>query len=151
MNDRQILPGTREIDFGELPTTLGASPFPGVATVPQGPRNDLASIRMQFPFVPIMPYPAPAAGVILAAGAAQDIVFPQGTCVFILSGNGDYYASVQGAAELPTAANVGQNKSVFRPEFAWFYTQAKSISVIAPNANTYVQALCYIPTQLPSY
>jgi hypothetical protein len=137
------------IDLGELPTTMGALSYPNQPTTPLGPRNDLLDLRSQFPFVPIMPWPVGVIGVIAGPTAPSDMVFPDGTVAFILSGNGDYYASMQGPAEIPTVANLQQNKSIFRPEFSWFYTKSNRISIIAPNANTHVQALCVIPSRMP--
>jgi hypothetical protein len=140
-----------EKDLGPVPTETGVSPYPNVIAPPQGPRTDLAMLRQQFPFVPIMPFPSQIVGVLLAAGVAQDLRFPPGTAVFILSGSGDYFVSMQGNAAIPTAANIESNASIFRPEFSWFFTKSSGVSVIAPNANTYVQAACYIPTDLPSF
>jgi hypothetical protein len=137
-------------DIGPLPTDIGVMPAPGVVAPPQGPRTDLQALRQQFPFVPIMPFPSIITGVVLAAGVAQEIKFPTSGCVFILSGSGDYFASLQGNATIPSAADASPG-SIYRPEFSWFYTLASGISVIAPNANTYVQAAIYVPADLPSF
>ncbi len=135
--------------IGEVPEETAIAPFDTIIT-PNGPITSLMQLRNEFPFVPIMPYPNLMAGVVLAAGVAQDLNFPDGTQLFILSSNADFYACIHGSAELPTAANVQNNRSVFKPDYCWFYANARNISVIAPNANTFVQALCYAPTKLPS-
>lgn len=140
-----------ERDIGPVPTDTGLMPWPNVIAPPQGPRTDLASLRQQYPFVPIMPFPSIVRGVVLDANVAQDIQFPTGGCVFILAANGDFYANMQGRATIPAIANTNDNGSIFAPTFSWFFTKSNMLSVIAPNANTYVQACIYVPTDLPNF
>lgn len=138
-------------DVGPLPTELGVTPYPGVVQTPLGPRNDLLALQQAFPNIPIIPYPVSVVGVLLAANVAQEIAFPSGTCLFRLHGAGNWFASLQGNAEIVSAGNVGASKSVYKPDHTYFFTMASSISVISPDANTYVQAMCWTPSQLPAY
>ena len=137
------------VPLGEIPEETAIVPF-GQAFTPNSPVNMLHQLRGEYPFVPIMPFPSQVVNLVLTVGVARDMIFPEGTSLFILSANADFYACSHGNAEIPTLANEQTNKSIFRPEFCWFYANQRSLSLIAPASNTFVQALCYVSTRLPN-
>lgn len=103
----------------------------------------LMALRAQNPFIHVMPFPNEVVALALQANVPTDINLPEGTKMVRFSGNGDYYVSRKGNAELPTAQNPGGG-SVYKPEGAYYYTEEiKQFSVIAQNAcNLTVQ--CFI-------
>lgn len=122
----------------------------GRLQTPQGPMNTLQSLRIMFPFIPIMPFPDIMRSVVLVANVAQELVIPDMCQVIILRGSTDYYVSHLGRAEVPVDATA---MSLYRPDGIAFYVGGKkSLSVITPSATgCIVTILGYIPPELPQY
>lgn len=131
-----------------------AAPDGSTLYTPRGPINDLMSLRQRFPFLPILPLMGEGVAVFLAAGVAQDLQIPDGASLMCIRGNNDFYISVHGNAEVPTATNAvpgpSQTKSFYAPQgFLYFVGGLSNFSVVAPNANTIVTACFYSPDQMP--
>lgn len=104
----------------------------------------LMAIRAQLPFVSIMPLPNSSVSVQLAANAAQDITFPEGTKVVMFQGDGTYYVSRNGQAQIPNSTTPDGSGSIMNPEYTFFYVEEiKSVSVIAP-AQTHLTVHCFM-------
>jgi len=119
-------------------------PFPNIAPMqPNNPSDDMLSIREQFPFLPILPFPRIVRTYFLAtANTAQDIDLSQFVIV-AFRGNGDYYLCMDGAAVVPTAG-IPATSSIYKPEGNFFYAgNMQSCSIVAPNANCIVTAYGY--------
>jgi hypothetical protein len=140
-----------EIDLGPLGPEFALTPSPTSIATPQGARTDLAAMLRDFPNLEIAPFPHCAVVALLTANQARELVFPNGTALFRLSSNGNFYACASGNAEIPTAGNEFSNRSIWRPVDQFFFTMANSISIITADANVVVQAACWLPTQFPSY
>lgn len=114
----------------------------------QGPNADLASLRLQFPFLQIIPFPPRAVSVKLTvASQAYNIDIPDGTSLIKMKGNGDYYVSQNGNAEVPFETPGGsiQSQSIYKPEEYLLYVGGiRQLSVISPFANTIVTVLCFM-------
>lgn len=118
-----------------------------VAT-PQGPRNQLMHLRAMFPYLPIMPFPPQSVSIALTQNVAYDVNVPDGSCVMLLDGNNDFYASLHGRAETPGVD--GLSKSLYKPvRYPFYVGNVRQFSIIAPNANTIVTAMFYIYDELP--
>jgi hypothetical protein len=152
------------IGTGGAPLVLGdvneesalTAPDRSTNLTPQGPVNNLMSLRAQFPFLPILPLPTAYESVHLAANTAEDIAIPSGASLMLLRGNADYYVATNGNAEVPsatnTAGNAGSNraKSFYAPQGILLYVSGvNSISVISPDADTIVTACFWSPDQMP--
>ena len=138
-----------EAPHGRLPDNMGVEQQ-GFNISVLSPRNVLASIRAQFPFLPIIPFPSEVKTLFLpVAGTAADLYFPDGAAVAMFRGNQNYLMSLHGNAQVPTAALTGQgefdtaaSKSFFAPEGVPFFIHGvKSASFVSDMANTYVTAI----------
>lgn len=158
--DHKISPHPGTLDLTTVDNNAGVH-VQGIGDVtPQGPNNDLAFLRSRFPFLPIMPFPNNVAGVFLPVALTPDeIQFPDGTTLVLFRGSNDYFVSLHGNAEVPSAANAPSAKSgglrtvksIYKPEGFFFYVgNVKTVSVVAPNANTFVTVLCYSTNNWPS-
>lgn len=117
---------------------------------PQGPRNLLMQMRAMFPNLPILPIPGKVSSIYLTANFARDIAIPDGSVLAILFGNGGYYMSAQGNAELPTTANEFMSSSMYAPEgYAFFVGGKRALSFISATTGTIVSMLTYSFTELP--
>lgn len=156
-----LSPGAGQLDLSTVTEMAGIHQFGMPEIVPQGPNNDLAHLRSRFPFVPIIPIMGQYASVFLPiSGVADELELPPGTTAIMFSASNDYYISLQGNAELPTAANIPARKtgnpitfrSFYKPSngILWYCGNIKHISCIAPNNNTFVGAMCYITNDWPT-
>ena len=92
----------------------------------------LMALRTQNPFISIMPFPNESVGLALSAGVAQDINLPEGTKMVMFSGNGEYYVSRKGIAQVPTL-NDPFTGSIMNPEFSFMYVEEiRQLSAVAP-------------------
>jgi hypothetical protein len=156
MNREKEIPGLNIVDQADLGIGYGADQIPPEFYDPGkvnpnfqapslNPVTDLMELRYEFPFLPIMPFPASLSTVVLAANTAQDLPIIDGATVAMFFGSGDFYLSKLGNAEVPSSVNVANAQSIYKPTgFLWYVRGLRSVSVIAPNADTVVQALCYI-------
>lgn len=133
-------------------------PSTGQSFTPQGVINNLARFRMDFPFVPIIPFPNTVRTVALIQNAAKDVRIPDGVVAVMFKGSGNYYVSNNGNAEVPVAAqdnDSGSNFgcSLFKPENFMFYTGGiRTLSVITPDAGGCVVTIMgYAPSEMPRY
>jgi hypothetical protein len=137
---------------------------PGLQRVPsQGVRNDLAWLRMVFPFVPIMPFPDDVVSVVLTtASVAYDMNLPDGTVIVNFDADGpDWWISNYGRAAIPnvnsTPTSGGDwinayngSAMVHPPNTQYFYTGSmRQISLVSATAGRIVQARCWIPPGRP--
>lgn len=107
----------------------------------QGPHNDLIAMRIQFPYLEIVPFPARAKSILCSANVARDLELPDGTVAIVIRGNDDYFVSMNGNADIPTTDNDSQ--SVYKPEGYMIYVgNVHSMSVIAAQ-DTIVSVMCY--------
>jgi hypothetical protein len=131
-------PGFAEMD---LPPDL---PAPG-----RWLAAELMRARSNLPFVPLMPFPAWARTVILAANVAQDIVLPDDAAFirFACQSGVDFYASLQGNAEVALAGTVDNPTivervtSILNPHNGapiYYVRNQKTISVASPTLNCVV-------------
>ena len=117
---------------------------------PHSPSNMLLSIRTAFPHLPILPIPTNVVSVSLVAGIAKDIAIKDGAIMCIFLGDGGYYVSANGNAEIPSVVNEGTAQSMYAPEgFAFFCDGKKSFSCISANTGTIVTLLFYSQNDLP--
>ena len=107
---------------------------------PQGAANVLMEIRRNFPFLEIMPFPPVVKTVHLDPGVPKEIAIPNGMALCRFSGDGGYFVCIAGNAEIPlTSAGANdatsvdsQSKSIYKPEWNFFYLQGKSsVSMIS--------------------
>ena len=147
--------------IGEVEETAAiAAPDNSMLITPQGPKNDLMSLRAQYPFLPIMPMPAKVVPLVLTtANLAYNMRIPSGAVLMYMRGNSDYFVSLQGNAEIPSTANtagVGNTgvgidcQSFYAPQGWLFYVnQLKELSFNSPNAGTIVTCSFWFPDQYP--
>lgn len=137
------------------------SPDRSTLLTPQGPQNDLASLRCRFPFLAILPIPTTAASVLLTANPTIAGLFqgemniPDGMVLGMFNANGTVFVSRNGAAEVPTAVSAGQSlgfgqaSSFMLFNGSVFYVGGiRSLSFAGPVASI-VTAMLYAPDQLP--
>lgn len=111
--------------------------------VDQGPVDNLIALRLQFPFMEILPFPARVVSVALNANTPTDVNIPDGTVGIVLRGNGDYFISLNGGAAIPTIGGP-DTQSIYKPEGYVMYVGGRhQLSVVAPNAGTVVSFMCY--------
>lgn len=154
-----LSPAPGMMDVSTVTEMAGIAQINEPEMVPQGPNNDLAMLRSRFPFVPILPMQGQLAAIFLpTALLADELVFPDGTTMVLFKGNNDYYISMHGKAEVPTVitnpagvtGGAQTSRSFFKPEGFLFYVgNIKSLSIVAPNNNTIITALCYCTNQWP--
>jgi hypothetical protein len=134
----------------------------GKLHTPQGPLNDLMSLRRDFPFLPIMPFPALARSMFLTnAGQAVDFRLPNGAALAYFKGNNPWFMSIHGAATVPSATNAqsptnyatdtgNENSSFMSPEGVWWYVRGvQTVSMVSAVAGAIVTGLFYIPSEWP--
>lgn len=113
----------------------------------QSAADNLRALRLQFPFLEVIPVPARAVSVSLAANTPTEVVIPDGMVAIIMRGNADYYVSFNGAAGIPVAIGNNQSldtQSIYKPEgYLMYVGNKRAFSVIAPNAGTIVTFMCY--------
>lgn len=94
----------------------------------------LAALRAQNPFVSILPFPDMVKNVSLTANVPQDVTFDSGVKMVRFSGNGEYYVSRRGNAQIPDGL-IQDSGSVMNPEDAFYYVEdIQQVSIVAPNA-----------------
>lgn len=94
----------------------------------------LMAIRAQMPFIPIMPFPNESLAYKLTANKPQDVQLPAGTKIIMFSGNGEYFVTRKGNAQVPTGVHdVDGSGALMNPEFCFFYVEeVNQLSVVAP-------------------
>lgn len=94
----------------------------------------LMAIRAQMPFIPIMPLPTESLAFKLDAGKPIDINFPSGTKIVMFSGNGEYFITRKGQAQVPTGRHdIDGSGALMNPEFCFFYVEEiGGVSAVAP-------------------
>lgn len=125
----------------------GIAPMPGGPVIPvQNIESDLAWLRGELPFIPVMKFPTTVVSIFLPlAGTAADLIVPDGTVLGLFRGNLEYYVNAQGRAAVPSATSGEGN--LYKPEHAWFYIGGhKQFSVVGTANNTFVQLVCLSPT-----
>jgi len=143
--DPAILGGTVGDLTEQLASALGANRSALEGRI----KNDrLNGLRAQVPFTTIVPLPDTVVTGVLAANTPQDFRIPSACQMVRFKGNGDYYVSANGNAQVPLAtdtANQNFNSAMYKPEeFFYFVGEAQSVSIVAPNANTIVTMQCFI-------
>lgn len=116
---------------------------PGFAPVQvQNIEADLMIVRAEMPFLPIMRWPtATRTAFMAAANSPADILIPSGAVLVKLSGPGDWYASFQGLAQVPSATISGEAGALYKPDDAWYYCGGKAaLSVVSSTVNGIVTA-----------
>lgn len=151
--------GPDGIDLTLVDNLAGIQTIGREEQTPQGPNNDLMAMRSRFDNIPVLPLQGSVATVFLpTANTGDELVFPDGTTMAQFFGPADFYVSLHGKAEVPTAVNSPAGttgtpssvRSIYKPVGIWFYVgNIKSVGVVAPGANAIVQALCYITNQWP--
>lgn len=94
----------------------------------------LMAIRAQMPFIPIMPLPNESLSYKMTAGVPQTIRFPSGTKIVMFSGNGEYFITRKGQAQVPTSVHdIDGSGALMNPEFCFFYVEEiNEVSAVAP-------------------
>lgn len=97
----------------------------------------LMALRCQNPFIDIMPFPNKVVSVLLAAGVPQDITIPSQAKLVRFSGNGEYYVSRNGNAQIPDGTpNTSDSGSIMNPENNyWYVEEIQSLSVVSAIAS----------------
>lgn len=93
----------------------------------------LMALRAQLPFMQIMPLPNTVLNILLAANVAQDVQIPDQTKLVKFKGDGNYYVSRNGAAQIPDGTdNTTRSGSIMVPEDVFYYVEElKNISIIS--------------------
>lgn len=154
-------------DLQTVPTDAGiTSPEGGGQVIsPQGPNNDLASLRSRFPFLPIMPIPTEAAAVILNTAVTQggvtyyigEMRIPDGAVLGMFLANDEIYCSRLGNAEVPSVYNTNDFNNAVCKSFmvsngdqaAFYVGGVKSLSFASPSSGAVISAMFYAPDQYP--
>lgn len=98
----------------------------------------LMALRAQNPFIQIMPLPNHGTTVQLVPGIPQDITIPTGAKLAYFSGDGLYYMSRNGNAQVPSATQDKESSSLMNFEqFAIYVEEVRSISVICPTLDNF--------------
>ncbi len=116
---------------------------PGFAPVQvQNIEADLMMVRAEMPFLPVMRWPTATRTAFMAvANTPADIQIPSGAVLVKLSGPGDWYASFQGLAQVPSATVSGEAGALYKPDDAWYYCGGKAaLSVVSSAVNGIVTA-----------
>lgn len=137
---------TLYLDEAPKQTALG-SDIGNTQFADQSAPDNLRALRLQFPFLEVIPVPARAVSVLLTANTPTEVVIPDGMVAMIMRGNNDYYVSFNGAAGIPVVLGNNQTldtQSIYKPEgYLMYVGNKKAFSVIAPNPNTIVTFMCY--------
>lgn len=156
-----ISQGPGQLDISTVSEMAGIRQIGSPEMVTQGPNNDLMHFRSRFPFVPVLPLLGQYASVFLPnPNVADEMELPNGTTAIIFSAKDDFFISIQGNAEVPSALNTPARlsgglitaRSFYKPPsgILWYVGNIRSLSCVAPNANTFVTALCYITNDWPT-
>lgn len=127
---------TGDMERKVLPLTAMLDPHPV--------RDDIAGLRCNLPFVPILPFPRASFIVSLATGITGDIKIPDNAVLVKLVGQFPFFLTDKGAANGNTSAQEATNGNnqfsadiLIALESDWYYiAQMKSLSVRNPNATT---------------
>jgi hypothetical protein len=143
----------RALPFDSAPTTLigvdasTVDPLAGIASpaqpiIPtQDVFNDLDTLRLKMPWLPIVLFPPLIRSAFMAvANTPTDINVPTGAAIVQFYGPGDFYVSLGGRAVVPSAATEVDASTLYKPTGAFYIGATKQISVVSPNANGIVQA-----------
>lgn len=104
----------------------------------------LMALRAQNPFIQILPFPNEVVTLALSANTSTDINLPEGTKFIKFSGNGEYYVSRKGNAEIPATSVRSSGDSLLNPEDCYFYVEEiRQFSVIAP-LNMRLSVQCFV-------
>lgn len=140
-----------QLDIGNVPEEAAISdPITGQLQTPQGVTNNLARFRVDFPNVPIIPFPNQVRTVALVQNIAQDIEIPDRVVAIMLRGSSDYFICNQGNAEIPADK---YSKSIYKPEGMLLYTGGiQTLSAITNNVGGCILTLMgYAPVEMPRY
>lgn len=129
-------------DLAALGSMPGRDPFPS-----QNIESDLAWLRADMPFLPIIKTPRSIVTAFMAlANTPTEIRIPDGAVMLRFSGDGDYYVSFEHQAVVPSATMDPNLMVVYKPEFAFFYVGAKkTVSVVSAQVNRMVQVVALFP------
>lgn len=114
---------------------------PGQPVIPtQDIWNDLNTLRLKMPWLPITMFPHSIRSAFMAlANTPTDIHVPTSAAIAQFYGTGDFYVSLGGRAVIPTAATDVEASTLYKPQGFFYIGNAKQISVVSPNANGIVQ------------
>jgi hypothetical protein len=121
-------------------------PAAGLGMRSDTPNRELMMLRAQFPFVEIMPIPNLVINKILTpVGIPQEIDVPDGAAICRFFATGDFYANFQGQANVPSAANLQDNQSFFRPDLTgnYFYCKGKKQVSVASSTDGRIVTLAF--------
>ncbi len=122
---------------------------------PQGPNNDLMSLRAKYPFLPIVPLPHETAACVLVVDNPGlpgqyrgEIAIPDGMVLGRFSFSaGPVYMNRNGNAEIPIVTTNQAASTILRD--SWYYVGGiRSLAFAAPAA-IIVTAEFYAPDQYP--
>jgi len=94
----------------------------------------LMALRAQLPGIKIMPMPNEVLAYKLTANTPQDIRLPSGCKLVKFSGNGEYFITRKGSAQVPTSVHEWDGSgALMNPEDVYYYVEEiNSLSAIAP-------------------
>lgn len=115
---------------------------PGQPVIPtQDVWNDLDTLRLKMPWVPIELFPSLIRTAFMAvANTPVDINVPTGAAIVRFYGPGDFFVSIGGRAVVPIAGGDVESASLYKPNGYFYIGGAKQISVVSAAANAIVQA-----------
>jgi hypothetical protein len=94
----------------------------------------LMALRAQNPFIQIMPFPNTTLGFLLVSNTPQDINVPSEAKVVKFTGNGEYYVSRKGNAQVPDGVDK-LTGSIMNPEGVYYYVEeVQQLSIVSPGA-----------------
>lgn len=134
---------TDQLDNTELLAVAGDNVLANLSN--RMTNTDLMALRAQMPFIHIMPFPNTVMNILLAANVAQDIQIPDQTKLVRFKGDGNYYVSRNGAAQIPDGTdNTKTSGSVMTPEDTYYYVEEiRQLSMISL-AGCKVTMQCFI-------
>lgn len=115
---------------------------PGQPVIPtQDVWNDLDTLRLKMPWVPIELFPALIRTAFMAvANKPVDINVPTGAAIVRFYGPGDFFVSIGGRAVVPIAGVDIETATLYKPQGYFYIGGANQISVVSAAANAIVQA-----------
>jgi hypothetical protein len=137
--------------------TAIAAPDGSTALTPQGPLNDLMSLRAKFGNLPVLPFPPEAASIVLTnAAQAGEMRIPDGAVLMVIGATASTFVCRAGNADVPTAVltadGAGQTRSFLVTNGQIFYVGGvKSLSFASPTAGAIVSAMFYSADQMPRF
>jgi hypothetical protein len=109
------------------------------------------SIQAKNPFVDMLPWPSRIVSVQLpVAGTSYDLRAPAGTRYVVFYGDGDYWVTRLGAAQIPNASTSNADDAYamgacYKPEGrAWYVRGDANFSVVSMTANRCVSMMCFM-------